>query len=69
MSTLTNGQHESEILMDVLHDAINKQHEHLDRAFADCDRTLAIQTTDTLLVLYQVLHDMEDTCDKYGFYY
>jgi hypothetical protein len=69
MSTLTNGQHESEILIDVLRDSINKQHEHLDRAFAMRDRTRAMQTTDTLLVLYQVLHDMEGTCDKYGFYY
>ena len=71
MSTPANlqGKHESEILLDVLHNAINAQRAKLECAFKTDNRALALQYTGALTTLYEVLHDMEDECDKYGFYH
>ena len=59
----------SEVIVDVVRDAIDAQRKALEMAIMKRDSNSAHHIVETLLVLEKLLEDIGEVCDKFGWYY
>ena len=67
--TTVHGKRTSEVIVDVVRDAIGTQRKQLETAIVRRDSNSAHHIVETLIVLEKLLEDIGDVCDKFGWYY
>ena len=63
------GKKTSEVIVDVVRDAIDSQKKALEVAIMRRDSDGAHHIVETLIVLEKLLEDIGEVCDKFGWYY
>ena len=67
--TTVQGKRTSEVIVDVVRDAIGTQRKALEMAIMRRDSDSAHHIVETLIVLEKLLDDIGEVCDKFGWYY
>ena len=67
--TTVQGKRTSEVIVDVVRDAIGTQRKALEMAIMRRDSDSAHHIVETLIVLEKLLDDIGEVCDKLGWYY
>jgi len=68
-TTVADENRQSEVIVNVVRDAISTQHRALEASIMKHDRDSAHHIVETLLVLESLLDDISSVCDKFGWYY
>ena len=68
-TTVLYDNRTSEVIVNVVRDAISTQHRALEASIMTHDRDSAQHIVETLIVLEKLLDDIGEVCDKFGWYY
>lgn len=69
VTTVADENRQSEVIVNVVRDAISTQQRALEASIMRRDRDSAHHIVETLLVLESLLSDISCVCDKFGWYY